>query len=410
MTEIYAMSQGHKYWEETLLLASECSWNAGAYLSQKMAKNEFNEWERVFCAVENGKVVGFCTLAEKDELPITYSFTPFIGFVFVDEQYRGKRISQLLIDNAASYARELGYQKIYIMSGEIGLYEKYGFMKLGDYETIHDTEEQLFVKSINDLLEFKEDYQMEKITQTAGRNQLGDFAPDFAHFNDDVLFGENWNNADIDLKTRCIITVVALMSSGITDASLTYHLENAKAHGVTKAEIATIVTHVGFYVGWPKAWAVFRLTKDVWSETEPELTEKDKYQNSILFPIGAPNDGFAQYFIGQSYLAPVSKEQVGIFNVTFEPGCRNNWHVHHADKGGGQILICVGGRGYYQEWGKEAVAMKPGDCLNIPAGVKHWHGAAPDSWFSHLTIEVPGENSSNEWLESVDAEQYGGLK
>ncbi len=107
---------------------------------------------------------------------------------------------------------------------------------------------------------------MEKITQTAGRDQLGNFAPDFAHFNDDVLFGENWNNQDIDLKTRCIITVVALMSSGITDSSLIYHLENAKAHGVTREEIAAIVTHVGLYVGWPKAWAVFRLAKDVWKE------------------------------------------------------------------------------------------------------------------------------------------------
>ncbi len=251
---------------------------------------------------------------------------------------------------------------------------------------------------------------MEKITQTAGRDQLGGFAPDFAHFNDDILFGENWNNGDIDLKTRCIITVVALMSSGITDSSLTYHLENAKAHGVTKAEIAAIVTHVGFYAGWPKAWAVFRLALDVWDEKETEQTEKDKYQNTILFPIGEPNDAFAKYFIGQSYLSPVSKEQVGVFNVTFEPGCRNNWHIHNADKGGGQILICVGGRGYYCEWGKEAVEMKPGDCINIPAGVKHWHGAAPDSWFSHLAIEIPGENTSNEWLEPVDDAQYGNLK
>ena len=145
-------------------------------------------------------------------------------------------------------------------------------------------------------------------------------------------------------------------------------------------------------------------------EAAPELTEKDKYQDTILFPIGVPNDGFAQYFIGQSYIAPVSKEQMGIFNVTFEPGCRNNWHVHHADKGGGQILICVGGRGYYQEWGKEAVVMHPGDCINIPAGVKHWHGAAPDSWFSHLAVEVPGENTSNEWLEPVDETQYGKLR
>ncbi|EFW89673.1 carboxymuconolactone decarboxylase family protein [Streptococcus equinus] len=104
------------------------------------------------------------------------------------------------------------------------------------------------------------------IKQSAGRDQLGEFAPDFAHFNDDILFGENWNNADIDVKTRCIITVVALMSQGITDSSLVYHLQNAQANGVSKEEISAIVTHVAFYAGWPKAWAVFNLAKDVWSE------------------------------------------------------------------------------------------------------------------------------------------------
>ncbi|RCW17249.1 4-carboxymuconolactone decarboxylase [Streptococcus gallolyticus] len=104
------------------------------------------------------------------------------------------------------------------------------------------------------------------IKQTAGRDQLGDFAPEFAHFNDDVLFGENWNNNDIDLKTRCIITVVALMASGITDNSLKFHLQNAKANGVSKDEIAAIITHVAFYAGWPKAWAVFNLAKDVWTD------------------------------------------------------------------------------------------------------------------------------------------------
>ena len=150
---------------------------------------------------------------------------------------------------------------------------------------------------------------MAKITQTAGRNALGEFAPEFAHFNDDVLFGENWNNQDIDVKTRSIIT-----------------------------------------------------------------------------------------------------SQVGIFNVTFEPGCRNNWHIHHAKNGGGQILVCVAGRGYYQEEGKEAIEMKPGDCINIPAEVKHWHGAAPDSWFSHLAVEVPGEETSNEWCELVSDEEYAKLK
>ena len=241
----------------------------------------------------------------------------------------------------------------------------------------------------------------EKIVQTAGRDRLGEFAPEFAHFNDDVLFGENWNNPDLDLKTRCIITVVALVSSGITDSSLTYHLQNAKEHGVTKSEIAAILTHVAFYAGWPKAWAAFNQAKEVWKEETPaEAREMEKYQKSLFFPIGEPNDAYASYFSGRSFLAPVSASQIGIHNVTFEPGCQNNWHIHHAKSGGGQILICVGGRGWYQEWGKEPVAMKPGDCVNIPVGVKHWHGAAEDSWFSHLAIEVPGEETSTEWLEA----------
>lgn len=246
----------------------------------------------------------------------------------------------------------------------------------------------------------------EKITQTAGRTQLGNFAPMFAHLNDDVLFGEVWNQEKIDVKTKCIITVVALMASGITDSSLMHHLQNAKAHGVTKAEIAAIVTHAAMYVGWPKAWAVFRLAKDIWTEDAAAETEKDAYQKEIFFPIGNPNDGFAQYFIGQSYLAPVSTAQVPIFNVTFEPGCRNNWHIHHAVSGGGQLLICVGGRGFYQEYGKEPVEMVPGTVVNIPAEVKHWHGAAADSWFSHLAVEVPGEGTRNEWCEPVDEESY----
>ena len=108
----------------------------------------------------------------------------------------------------------------------------------------------------------------ERVVQTAGRNALGEFAPEFAHYNDDVLFGENWNNGDIDLKTRSMITVVALMASGITDSSLKYHLENAKQHGVTQKEIAAVITHVAFYAGWPKAWAVFNLAKEVWALDE----------------------------------------------------------------------------------------------------------------------------------------------
>ena len=239
-----------------------------------------------------------------------------------------------------------------------------------------------------------------KIVQTAGRTQLGEFAPEFAHYNDDVLFGENWNNQDIDVKTRSIITVVALMAQGITDSSLKYHIANAKNNGVSQKEMAAIITHVAFYSGWPKAWAVFNLAKEVYNEKIEEMTEKDKYQNTIFFPIGDPNP-YGEFFEGQSYLAPVSEKQIPIFNVTFEPGCRNHWHIHHAKSGGGQMLICVGGRGYYQEEGKEAVEMTPGKVINIPANVKHWHGAAKDSWFSHLAIEIAGEDASTEWCEAV---------
>lgn len=125
-----------------------------------------------------------------------------------------------------------------------------------------------------------------------------------------------------------------------------------------------------------------------------------------VFPTGGPNEAYAQYFVGQSYLNMLSTEQVTVGNVTFEPGCRNNWHIHHAKKGGGQMLLVTAGKGYYQEWGKEPVALCPGAVVHIPPEVKHWHGAAPDSWFQHLAIEVPGEGCSNEWCEVVTEEEY----
>ena len=250
-----------------------------------------------------------------------------------------------------------------------------------------------------------------KIKQTAGREQLGDFAPKFAELNDDVLFGEVWSRTDkLGLRDRSMVTITALVSSGITDSSLTYHLQTARKNGITRTEIAEILTQVGFYAGWPKAWAAFRLAKDVWTEETAAADEKAKFEREMIFPIGKPNDAFAQYFIGQSYLAPVSSEQIGINNVTFEPGCRNNWHIHHATKGGGQLLVCVAGTGWYQEWGKPARLLRPGDVVNIPAGVKHWHGATADSWFAHLAIEVPGEKTSNEWLEPVTDEEYNKLQ
>ena len=250
----------------------------------------------------------------------------------------------------------------------------------------------------------------EKIVQTAGRTRLGEFAPKFAELNDDVLFGEVWSRTDkLGLRDRSLVTVTSLISQGITDNSLVFHLQSAKKNGITRTEIAEIITHIGFYAGWPKAWAAFNLAKDVWAEDAAGEDAKAAFQREMIFPLGEPNTAYAKYFTGNSYLAPVSREQVNISNVTFEPRCRNNWHIHKADKGGGQILICVAGGGYYQEWGKEALEMLPGDCINISAGVKHWHGAALDSWFSHLAIEVPGENTSNEWLEKVDDIVYQSL-
>ena len=128
-----------------------------------------------------------------------------------------------------------------------------------------------------------------------------------------------------------------------------------------------------------------------------------------IFPRGGENTAFSRYFVGKSYLNMLSTEQVPIGNVTFEPGCRNNWHIHRAARGGGQILLVTAGRGWYQEWGKPARALQAGDVVNIPANVKHWHGAARDSWFAHLAVEVPGEETANEWLEPVSDADYSQL-
>lgn len=125
-----------------------------------------------------------------------------------------------------------------------------------------------------------------------------------------------------------------------------------------------------------------------------------------LFPRGAENTAFAQYFTGQSYLNMLTTQGVSIGNVTFEPGCRNHWHIHRASSGGGQILLCTSGEGWYQQWGQPAQKLRPGDVVQIPANVKHWHGAAKDSWFAHLSVEVPGEDTANEWLEPVEDAHY----
>ena len=255
----------------------------------------------------------------------------------------------------------------------------------------------------------KNQRQAQKIVQTAGRDRLGDFAPDFARYNDDILFGEVWSRNDIlSLHDRSIVTICALVGGGVLDSSLKYHIQSAKKNGVTKEEMVEIITQLGFYAGWPKAWAVFPMAQEVYAGESKD--SEGTLPDLSIFPIGEKNDAYAQYFDGQSYLSVISKEQVFIANVTFEPGCRNHWHIHHAKSGGGQMLVVTAGRGYYQEWGKPAQELHPGDVVHIPANVKHWHGAAKDSWFQHLAVEVAGEETSNEWCEPVSPEEYGKLR
>ena len=239
--------------------------------------------------------------------------------------------------------------------------------------------------------------------QTAGKEHLGKLAPKFAELNDDVLFGEIWSREDkLSLRDRSMITIAALFSAG-QYPQLKAHLAIGREHGVTKEEAVELVTQLAFYCGWPKAWSAFPLIAEAYGELDATVP-------ALTLPVGEPNDTYAQYFVGQSYLKLMTLEQVPTFNVTFEPGCRNNWHIHHASKGGGQLLICVHGMGWYQEWGKEPIELHPGDVVNIPANVKHWHGAAADSWFQHIAQEIPGENASTEWCEPVDDEEYGKLK
>ena len=236
--------------------------------------------------------------------------------------------------------------------------------------------------------------------QTAGRKNLGDLAPKFAELNDDVLFGEVWSRSrKLSLHDRSMITVTALVTKGIFDNSLKSHLLNAKNNGVTKEEMVELVTHLAFYAGWPNAWAVFPMVREVYADQA--LSEGDS-----LFGKGEPNEKFAQYFMGNSYLKMLNTQGVGVANVTFEPRCRNNWHIHHK---GGQILLCTDGEGYYQEWGKPVRKLVPGDVVYIAPEIKHWHGARKDGWFTHISIEIPAKDASNEWLEPVDDSYYDKL-
>ena len=245
---------------------------------------------------------------------------------------------------------------------------------------------------------------MEK--QTAGRDNLGNLAPKFAELNDDVLFGEVWSREDkLSLRDRSMITISALMAQGLFP-QLKAHIAMGKKHGITKEEVVEIVTQLSFYTGWPKAWSTFPIINEIYND------DKIEEKHGGAFGMGEPNVNFSKYFTGNSYLKPLNeygKCPVFLANVTFEPGCRNNWHIHHAKSGGGQILICVEGEGWYQEEGKPAQKLNVGDVVTIPANVKHWHGATKNSWFSHIAVEVPGEETSNEWCNPVVDEEYNAL-
>lgn len=242
--------------------------------------------------------------------------------------------------------------------------------------------------------------------QTAGRENLGKLAPKFAELNDDVLFGEIWSREDkLSLRDRSMITISALMAQGLFP-QLKSHFIIGKEHGITKEEAVEIVTQLAFYSGWPKAWSAFSLINEVYTDDTVSAI------HGGAFGMGEPNTTYAQYFVGNSYLKPLTiqgESSVFLANVTFEPACRNNWHIHHASSGGGQILICVEGEGWYQEEDKPAQSLKIGDVVTIPANVKHWHGAKANSWFSHIAVEVPGENTSTKWCEEVSDEEYSKL-
>ena len=212
---------------------------------------------------------------------------------------------------------------------------------------------------------------------------LFDFHPQLDAYLKAHLFGDIFARSVLDWRTRELVTVAALAARPETAPQCASHIKVAQLNGVTPAQTDAILAFVR-------------------RPTDPAALPKDW----SAFPVGEPNVAYAKYFTGRSFLHKLTLEQVPAFAVSFEPGCRNNWHIHHAAKGGGQILVCTAGEGFYQEWGKPAVRMKPGDTVNIPAGVKHWHGAAPDCWFQHLAVEVPGEGGRNEWLEPVDDAAY----
>ena len=237
---------------------------------------------------------------------------------------------------------------------------------------------------------------------TGGKGFSYTFAPATDYYLKAHLFGDIFARDIFSFSERELITVSALASLPGVESQLKSHISGAKNMGLSDDEIHDIPTILANKVGEIESYRAKKAIAEVYGET---FTEGKPIENRI-FPIGEPNTAYAKYFIGNSYLAPLVKDKVSMSNVTFEPRCRNNWHIHHKS---GQILICVGGEGWYQEWGKEAQKLKPGDIINIPAEVKHWHGATADSWFQHIALSIPTEGATSEWLEAVEEEYYNKL-
>lgn len=226
-------------------------------------------------------------------------------------------------------------------------------------------------------LEFGTENQT-KLVGAPVKGKLFEFAPAVDEYLKAHLFGDIFARDNVDWQTRELATIAMLASINGVESQLNSHINIGKHNGLTDEQVAEIL--------------------NIASEAAAK---------NVLFGFGTENVAYAKYFIGKSYLQPLTNEGVHIANVTFEPKCRNNWHIHHK---GGQILLVTAGRGYYQEWGKPAQELHAGDVVNIPAEVKHWHGAAKDSWFTHIALAVPAEGASNEWLEPVTDKEYSKLK
>lgn len=252
------------------------------------------------------------------------------------------------------------------------------------------------------------------IKQTAGHDQLGDFAPLFAHFNDDVLFGQVWSREEeLSTHDRSMITCAGLMSMGLFP-QLQSHMNLAKRNGVTKSEMVELITQLAFYAGWPKAWNAFNLAKEIFGDEEATAGE-DRSQarnpaSDLLdtgpYPLGDPADD--SNFTGHVWLYHLTEPDVecSAVNVTFAPGCFNRWHTHPH----GQLLLVTAGLGWEQEEGQEPRQLKPGDAVYCPAGIRHWHGASQNSSMTHVAI-TPTLNSQSpvEWLDFPDSKQLAAL-